>query len=196
MKNLKVIFLNGPPLSGKDTSGELIWQMREGVDIFKMSQPIKTALLSFLNLNDDTSYNLLESMKETPSDMLFGKSWRELQISLAEDWAKKHLSHEVFGELLKRRIHQASKNDRSLEYIVVTDSGFSEEATPIVEMVGPSNCFLIRLHRKGCDFTKDSRGYIDLSDSKVDSLDVINNGSLRELKMELLLALNNRWNFI
>jgi len=47
-----------------------------------------------------------------------------------------------------------------MKALVIPDSGFAEEVFPIVEEFGEDNILLLRIHRKGCDFSRDSRSYL------------------------------------
>ena len=65
----------------------------------------------------------------------------------------------------------------------ITDSGFGPEALPIIKMFDPENCTLIRVRRDGCDFSGDSRSYVDLP---VKTIDVKNAGnSVAAFQLEL-----------
>lgn len=151
--NKKIIFFNGPPRSGKDTIvNELLYRYTSTINI-KFSNPLKTALPVFFGL---TSKQLdeLERDKETPSDLLLGRSWREVQILLSESWAKPTFGTQVFGNITLNVIKNSDK-----QLFLISDSGFQEEAGAVVDYFGKDNCLLIRIQRDGTDFNNDSRSY-------------------------------------
>lgn len=119
--------------------------------------------------------------KDYPCVQFFGKTPREVQISLSEDFLKPLHGKEVFGKLLIRRIDFLV--DRKItKTVVVSDCGFREEAMQIVEHFGWPNVVLWRIHRDGCTFKKDSRNHIDLKDLGVACYDVFNNKGLNDLR--------------
>lgn len=153
MINKKIIFFNGPPKSGKDTIvNELLKRYSNTVNI-KFSNPLKTALPVFFGLTDK-QIEYLEKNKETPSDLLLGKSWREVQILLSENWAKPIFGSRVFGNITLNII----KNSNN-QLFLISDSGFQEEAGSLIEYFGQDNCLLLRVAREGTSFNNDSRSY-------------------------------------
>ena len=76
-------------------------------------------------------------------------------------------------ELLLKHAQNTPGFTHTPDAFTLTDSGFVPEAVPIVKMFDAENCTLIRVHRKGCDFSGDSRSYIDLG---VKTIDVENPG--------------------
>ena len=153
MMNKKIVFFNGPPRVGKDTLvNGLLRRFPNSQDI-KFSNPLKIALPVFFGLTQN-QLDTLEQDKESPKDYLLGKSWREVQISLSEEWAKPVFGKRVFGNITKNIIDNNSNN-----IFLISDSGFQEEAAALVEHFGKENCLLIRLKRKDTNFDNDSRSY-------------------------------------
>jgi len=170
----RVIFFNGPRHSGKDTAA-LYCEKALGASHFKQSKPLKAAVQVFYDLTDEEVAHL-ESIKTQPSDLLFGKSYVEAQISLSEDWAKWfHADEAIFGKLSARRLRRRSFLSR---LVVCSDSGFASEALPIIDQFGADNVLLVRVHRDGKTYAGDSRGYISLP--RIISVDVENNGTIEE----------------
>lgn len=151
--NKKIIFFNGPPRSGKDTIVNRLLKRYLYCENIKFSNPLKTALPVFFGLSKE-QIDSLESEKETPKDYLLGKSWRETQISLSEDWAKKIFGSRVFGDITLNVV----KNSPN-QLFLISDSGFQEEAGSLIEYFGKDNCLLLRISRKGTNFSNDSRSY-------------------------------------
>lgn len=156
----KVVLFNGPRHSGKDTAA--IRCVRTfGAHHFKFSGPIKAAIKAAYSLADaDVEY--LESIKTEPCSLLMGKSYVEVQISFSEDWVKPFWGVEAFGHLAVRGLQAAIKEDPAQGLYVSSDSGFAQEAVPVVNLFGAQNVLLVKLIRDGKTFEGDSRSYIEL----------------------------------
>ena len=152
--NKKIVFFNGSPRVGKDTLVMgLLSKFPTAINI-KFSTPLKTAIPVFFGLTQ-AQIDILEQNKDAPRNYFLGKSWREVQISLSEDWAKPIFGKRVFGDITKNII----ENEDDANIFLISDSGFQEEAGTIVEQFGKENCLLIRLKREGTNFDNDSRSY-------------------------------------
>lgn len=172
-KRHKIIFLNGPPSSGKDTGANYLFKNIKDMRLFKMSHPLKTSLAEFFSLNrfdaerykDDPNHPVIIDHEGMPW------TWRQVQISLSEDWAKKQFGEDVFGRLAVAYLLNSKTTAR---YTTISDSGFKHEVGPIIKTFGPGNCLLIRLSREGCTFEGDSRSYLELDNFGVTSIDMNN----------------------
>jgi hypothetical protein len=151
--NKKIVFFNGPPRAGKDTIVNELLKRYHSTENIKLSNPLKTALPVFFGLSKE-QIDILENEKEVYKDYLLGKTWRDVQISLSEEWAKKVFGSKVFGDIAKNVI-----NNSSNQFFLISDSGFQEEAGSLVEHFGKDNCLLIRIKRDGTNFNNDSRSY-------------------------------------
>ena len=170
---MKVLLLNGPPGSGKDLLGELICnRLQEPGSVYyqryKMSQPLKDGICAAFHL----PFEYLEARKDRPLPELHGRTFRQLQISMSEDWLKSLYSQRIFGEIAVRHMRAGNAN-----VWVVTDSGFTGEALPIVEEFGQDNVTCLQLYRQGCDFSADSRGYIDAETLGIRYMALANNSN-------------------
>jgi len=83
----KIIFFNGPPRVGKDTIVTGLLSKFPTSRNIKFSTPLKSSLPVFFGLTQD-QIDKLEEDKDIPRNYFLGKSWRTVQISLSEDWAK------------------------------------------------------------------------------------------------------------
>lgn len=184
----KVIFLNGPPRSGKDTLAEfmidignkpMVW---DTWTLAKMAWPLKRGAPAIFGLSDEEWQYLEANHKEEPREELLGLTPRELQISLSEDWAKDKFGIDVFGRILLQWMKRQPTELGSLTHFVISDSGFYHEAVPIINHYGNKNCKLFHIFRDGCSFDNDSRDYIDLSEHGVEMFQIDNNGTLEDLK--------------
>jgi hypothetical protein len=173
----KLVLFNGAPRCGKDTAA-LYCIERLGAYAFKFSAPIKAGIKAAFNLSDrDVEY--LESIKGEPTPILLGKSYREVQISFSEAWAKPFFGEDVFGQLAVNSLQSATAFGQLGDLVVCSDSGFPVEAWPVIENVfGTENTLLVRVHREGKTFAGDSRSYIELPGVKM--LHLENRGTLQE----------------
>jgi hypothetical protein len=172
--NRKLILFNGPRHSGKDAAS-LHMASAWNAYHFKFSAPIKAAIKAAFDLSDkEVLY--LETIKTTPTPILLGKSYVEVQISFGESWAKLFFGRDVFGQIAEYKLARAI-NETDTQLFVCSDSGFAVEAWPIINTIfGKENTLLVRIGREGKDFTGDSRSYIDLPG--VDTIQIKNNGTL------------------
>lgn len=152
--NKKIIFFNGPPRVGKDTIVTGLLSRFPTAQNIKFSTPLKSALPVFFGLTQSQIDNL-EQNKDTSKDYFLGKSWREVQIYLSENWAKPIFGNKVFGNITKNIIN----NDHDANIFLISDSGFQEEAEALIDHFGKENCLLIRLKRENTNFDNDSRSY-------------------------------------
>lgn len=164
-----LILLNGPPRSGKDEGAAYLYK-KYNAHWFRMSQPIKDALRAMFNMTE-AQYKECEAKKDTRMEFLFDLSFREAQIAFSEVFAKEVFGITVFGKLAARRVAQSVS-----KMFVCSDSGFQQEAHPFIQLVGAKNVLVIRLHRTGCDFSQDSRSYINIDGAT--NIDLDNNASL------------------
>jgi len=183
----KIIFLNGPPRSGKDTIAQYMMTKLPNVRHRKFSTRLKQAAKEMFNLSPEL-YKDLElsgnnALKDEPLPELLGKSWRQALISLSEDYMKPTYGKDVFGQLLQIELMRRAPGP----FTVISDSGFDYEAVPIIEYFGPRNCFLWRLHRPGCDFSKDSRSHWSTlgSAKQITEIDLLNEHELDMFKAQI-----------
>jgi hypothetical protein len=72
------------------------------------------------------------------------------------------------------------------ETFLISDSGFFEEAKPLIDYFGERNCLLIRLSRPGYDFSNDSRSYWSHNYKYLEEISIINNSSTVDLLYECM----------
>lgn len=169
----KIILLNGPPSSGKDTAAKHIRQFyKEGRDepanynpikwrvaLDRMSMPIKRAFAGTMGL-PVTEDGIVEPWESRKKEIIpaFGVSYRKWQIVFSESFLKA-FDEAIFVKLLAARIQRRfEKNIANL--IVVPDCGFAIEVEILYQIFNPADILLIRCHRHGCTFTGDSRSYV------------------------------------
>lgn len=169
----KIVLFNGPPRCGKDTS----CLAEESAIRSKFAKFVKEGAHAAFGL-DINEYHMdyFEDVKDTPLEVFHGKTPREVYIYFSESFMKPLTGDEgYFGTRLSEWI-DAQDDD----LFFVTDSGFREEAEKVVFTFGSDNVFLVRIKRPNCNFSSDSRSYIDLSDLGVISYDIDNNSTQEE----------------
>ncbi len=191
----KVIFVNGPPQSGKDSVGKILETILPNSKCIearctKMAHALKVGThclfraihgrLTPATLSTALQDDIHEDMKDTPLPLYFGKTPREAYIGVSELLIKPMFGKEFWGLIVADRIMGNPKVDTW----IITDSGFKEEAQPIIREVGAENCYLLRMHRRDCDFSNDSRGYLHLH-MDVRFREVYNNQSKSHLLIEV-----------
>lgn len=156
MKKPQIIFLNAPPGAGKDTAAIFIYEAYEHARMAKFSECLKDAarVLFGLPMHMMLMFDSREH-KDQPRPEFLGKSWRETLIWLSEEVVKPKFGDGFFGVRLAKKLAEAT----GCELTAISDSGFKVEAEPVITMFGAENCHLWHIHRPGCTFKGDSRGY-------------------------------------
>ena len=97
-------------------------------------------------------------IKEKPMPQLkvSGKSFsrRDAMIYVSEQFIKPKYGKDYFGK-------QLSKQMTPEGLFCVSDGGFQEELSPIINKFGAESITIIQLTREGCDFSSDSRRYFN-----------------------------------
>lgn len=162
----KIILLNGPPSSGKDTAARHI---REGYaqgwhsyrsQLERMSMPIKRAFAGTMGLPIDEDGNVQpwESKKEEIIPA-FGVSYRQWQIDFSERFMKPLFDEVIFGMLLVARIRRRFEKGIA-NLMVIPDCGFQVEIETLYQAFPQEDILLVRPHRAGFTFAGDSRSYV------------------------------------
>jgi hypothetical protein len=162
----KIILLNGPPRSGKDTAADFIYR-RFNAKKMKFSDPVKDGTHASYGM-PGIATDAFEDVKDEPRDEFLGMTPRRAYIIHSEHYMKFVHGPGVYGDIAARRVPSDG-------IAVFADSGFISEAAPVARMVGLENILVLRLFREGCTFDGDSRSYIALDGSETYD---ITNGSL------------------
>lgn len=191
----KILLLNGPPQSGKDTIANYLHKM-EFAKHEKMARPLKQMLPIIFPELEQSKFQWLQNADGTHVVLPQSEHYeagnyttRELQIMLSEDMLKPMFGKSIFGRALCSRIFFDSHSR-----YVISDCGFNEEAAELVKFVGYHNIYLMQIERPGCNFSNDSRGYIDANVSTNKVMTVINDRSVFILLAEVFACLNE-WGF-
>lgn len=183
MLNHKILLLNGPASSGKDTVADLLFK-HFNCRRAKFSKPLKDATRALFLLHDEVA---LEASKDKYTDAFFNQyTYREEQIALSEDYLKKRYGKDIFGRLLLRYLNQPT----NCAFTVVSDSGFLEEAVVVRKHYGKRNTFVLKLERDGTSYAGDSRGYLEL-DSSWNVKTLANNSNKAVLTRTVAMLVSN-----
>lgn len=154
----KLIFLNGPPNSGKDTLGKALPYPE-----YSLATPLREASFALFG-GDPDSYDEDKEKPLAPT----GMSRRDVMIWLSEECMKPQFGDHIFGQLMAEKLRRAEQYKRNVLSLgpshdglaVLMDCGFVEETEYLVNEFGVKNCMIIHIHREGCNFDNDSRNYV------------------------------------
>lgn len=173
-----VVFLNGPPGSGKDFAAQTLVEADDiTASHHKFAEPLKDMACALLEIDNKT----LEMSKKQVVG-LYGVTVRQILIDISEKWMKPCYGKDIFGKIAAERVSEAMQlsdhfGEEPYDLYVFSDCGFDSEVHHVLKLFGNENALLIRLHREGCTYEGDSRSYIELSD--VRTVDVMNDGDER-----------------
>jgi hypothetical protein len=180
----KIIFLNGPPYSGKDTAAKLLREINSNVSRMAFADTLKEM---FCKAHGLAAFpDGLDKEKPMPAPY-HEKSWRQGVIAFSENYMKPAFGKDILGKLLLKQIQSLA-----LPIVAISDSGFIDEALVLTAKYGKKNCCVVQMHRPGRTFLGDSRSYVSHEEIGADfTIFLHNNGSLEFLKSELRVL--ERW---
>lgn len=193
------LFINGPPGSGKSTLASLLCAANPHAWRESFAEPIRQMIYSvFLPEQGPIGYDIdlrlqkVKSMQLAELARLYPEggfvpacSVRNAMILFSEEFMKKIWGQDVLGRLLWNRCVEQTL---FYEHFIIDDSGFAPEAEYIIQKAGAANCRLVRLHREGCNFRGDSRGYIRLAG--LQEINIRNDGTPEDMFNALVDELN------
>lgn len=173
---MKIILINGPSRSGKDTAALAIKSLLSfpkfenfTFEFDRFSLPIKHAFAGLMGAMIDDFGNVehYEEIKEQVIPEL-GVSYRQWQIDFSERFMKPLYGENIFGRLFIQRARDIDFNStHGFEpVIVVPDCGFQIELETVLAAFDREDIALIRVMRPGFDFTGDSREYVSVQRGK------------------------------
>lgn len=198
-----IIFLNGPPGSGKDTIAEEIIKIIRDEKYrtatkFQFKDTLFELLMNFfridMTLDEFMSVYYTRETKELPCELLrVGNKIftpREALIFISEEVIKPSFGKEAFGLTSVKKL----KNEINPYGSIFSDCGFLEELIPVANEF-KNNCYLVRLSRDGTSFNGDSRNYIEPSDAMLSGIkyagDFSNNGTVREVANKIIKSIES-----
>ena len=156
------ILLNGPPGSGKDTLAKMISdQYGYAVKGFKDQLYEDTAKYFNIPVEELKARHADRNLKEIPWDRLhMRKPLEHIKVSTRDAliFISESVYKPVFGEDIYGIAAVNSCTLLNLTNVVFADSGFRDEAERIIDSF--RKVFIFQLHRTGCSYVGDSRGYL------------------------------------
>jgi len=153
--NRKIVVLNCPPQSGKDTIAEEFIN-RNGYTMMSFKFTLINIALVISKIPKEEWDERYAVDKNLPWDKLGGLSQRNYLIKIGEEWVKPVHGKTYFGECVRTDITRLSNHDK----FILPDGGFIEEIKPLYEAFGPTSLLILQWGRKNCSFDNDSRDWI------------------------------------
>ena len=188
---MKVILLNGPPGSGKDSAAIYFADQHRAVSCQKFAQPISDSLRTVFGINMSEWARLYSEHKEEPLSALGGLSPRQAMIWMSEEVIKPKFGKGFFGKSAANRVKGLFWNESSLTKGMVTfsDCGFPEEVKVFIEEINPitkkEDIHLVYIHKEGCTYEGDSRMKVEPEDvgltRETNYHTINNNGTKKDL---------------
>lgn len=179
----KIIFLNGPPGSGKDTIAEILIHNCNGINL-KYAQPLRDVTSAFFAIKEHD----IDELKNKPIDK--NKSnyrIRDFMIDVSEKVIKPNMGQNWFADKLLSRIKTRYYDEK---LIIISDLGFLKELEIVYNGLKSFYEFeLWQIHRQGKDFSRDSRSFV--IHSEIQTKIINNDYSLTTLKNMILDAIGN-----
>lgn len=150
-----IIIFNGPPGTGKDEVC-LFLKNKMNFKHIEFKDTLFDETCNYFDVSKNwfmTGYSD-RSIKERKEVALGGRSRRDALIYVSEDVIKPKHGKDYFGVKVCERI------EKGVNYCF-SDGGFKEEILPIINIVGTNKICLVQLTREGCDFSSDSRRYLN-----------------------------------
>lgn len=155
---MPVIIFNGPPGTGKDAA--CLFFQNLGYKHLSFKEELFRETFKFFGVSKGWFMKGYEdrSIKEKPVGQLrvsgTALSRRDAMIYVSEKYIKPKYGKDYFGKKLSEHMTKDG-------LFCVSDGGFQEELTPIINKFGAESITLVQLTREGCDFSSDSRRYFN-----------------------------------
>lgn len=156
-----IFILNAPKRVGKDTVAMYMETYCGDIRKASFKDPLYNLFLATTGMDQHAFYEKYEESgwKDTPNEMLNGKSPRELLIHISETYIKPFFGKDYFGKTLSQMIQGAEEVSGEVPW-VIPDGGFNEEIEAMYETFG-NRIVVVQFTRDGyCDFSGDSRDWV------------------------------------
>lgn len=183
------VILNGPPGCGKDTIANEIVKLGMFVKHqFKDALYEATAKHFGVDLEQFIQYASDRDKKDSHSLAgLDGLTPRQALIHVSENIYKPRYGSDYFGKVEATRVRELVGRMGGNVAVIYPDGGFADEISSVRHEY--DFVVLIRLHRDGFDFSRDSRNYIHIKYPNVLTYDVrLNDGDV-EAGVDAVLTL-------
>lgn len=185
LQNKTAVIFNGPPGSGKDMICDYLSETDPSYHHVRFKDHLFTLTKTIYQINDFLFDKIYQDRiaKEQPNDLFNGLSARRALIYISEDIIKPNFGKNYFG--------LAAANKLKPGVNCFSDGGFVDEIEPIYEATD-GHMIIIQIEREGCNFSNDSRRYID-EFKDVPVIRVNNNGTKDQFIETVLECLNNQF---
>lgn len=181
----KLILLNGPPRSGKDTAARF-FARKYNAKVIALATPLRNIVREMFGVSDLIWRDLvLEKLDKADPQLCFGgKSFREVQIEVAT------FIRATYGDdfFIMRCITELQRSSAST-IAVISDVGFQIEADLLSAWARPHNTMLLQLEKSGTSFDVDSRSYVNIPHG-VHAICIDNRHDLELYEMQLQRAID------
>jgi len=187
---MKILLFNGPPSSGKDEAAQTVYDyalVNHPILWLRMSHPIKLAFNGMMETSIDNRGNSQWDKDKEGQIAYLKTSYRQWQIDFSEKFMKSY-GEDVFVRLYERRIEEHKLTEGPPALVLTPDCGFEVEYNGLLHRYG-SAVYLIRIHRPGFDFSRDSRSYIgpeQRGEANARVFDIHNDGPLDAFRGKII----------
>lgn len=149
-----IILFNGPPGCGKDAAADFMSEF--GFKHLSFKYQLYKETVEYFGCDYEWFMERYKdrNVKEVPHMDLGHMSCREAMIYVSEKIIKPRRGIDYFGQQVTNEINLKQN-------YAISDGGFIDELIPVINKVGSSNFILVQLTRDGCDYSSDSRRYLD-----------------------------------
>jgi len=165
--SIKLVLLNGPKRTGKDTAYQALTKKDHTlkpfmmVERFSYADIIRGATHNLLGLRVRLNYYDGEDKKDKINKDFLGLTPRQAYIEVGQAM-RKIFGKDVFNRTIASDITNFHKATKGEGLSIVTDCGFQVELDYLCKEFGNENVLLIKLMRSGGDYTfkDDIREYV------------------------------------
>lgn len=157
----KVVINNCPKRSGKDAVGAYLESNGYPIQTVSFKKKLIEIALCVSMIPEEEWDERYEQLKDEPWDKLGGLSQRQYLIKISEEWVKPVHGKDYFGKALVDNIIKQA-DPANPKYFMVTDGGFDEETTTVVENFGINNVIILQWTRHGSNWDGDSRNWVNI----------------------------------
>ncbi|MCA3267174.1 MAG: hypothetical protein ING19_14020 [Azospirillum sp.] len=131
-------------------------------------------------------FDFFEKSKDLKLAEFMGVSPRQAYIDTAERLLRPVFGQHIFSRMWLDAVRRKSdllKSANGRQSIVyVPDLGFQHEADLFAKILPSEKIAFVQIHRASCDFSKDSRRYVDMTKFGIETAIVANNGDLESFQ--------------
>lgn len=194
---MKIVVLNGPRGSGKDTAAQLISEQFGNIKIKKMTDPMDRACAKMFGMRYEYWMTIRNdpNLKTKPHPKLYGASPVQILIDMSEKFMKQTFGDDIFGRMMSDVIDLDASPIENQNRFVISDGRFEAELLPLMENYGEESIMVVQLVRDHCEWPLDIKnngdsedvGYLNMEFAQM--VRIHNNGTTEELADKLNWAL-------